>query len=196
MTRHIVARTTDIPPGGNKVVGVEGRDIVVFHVNGEFFALLNRCPHAGAPLDKAACVARLTSPEPGVYRALARRRTPALRLARLGIRHAQRPVLVRPEARQGPLLSGRRRKRRRTCRRAHMWPRPFRSMSRTATSSSRPEPPQHLSTHHHLIRRRVFHDARHPLSQNRRSRSSGLGGSRRSASPDRARRASATPRSD
>src|SRR4051794_10287704 len=67
MTRHIVARTTEIPPGGNKVVGVEGRDIVVFHVNGEFFALLNRCPHAGAPLDKAACVARLTSPEPGVY---------------------------------------------------------------------------------------------------------------------------------
>src|SRR5258707_479010 len=67
MTRHIVARTTDIPPGGNKVVGVEGRDIVVFHVNGEFFALLNRCPHAGAPLEKAACVARLTSREPGVY---------------------------------------------------------------------------------------------------------------------------------
>jgi nitrite reductase/ring-hydroxylating ferredoxin subunit len=67
MTRHIVARTSEIPPGGNKVVPVEGRDIVVFHVNGEFFALLNRCPHAGAPLDKAACVARLTSPEPGVY---------------------------------------------------------------------------------------------------------------------------------
>ena len=67
MTRHIVARTTDIPPGGNKVVAIDGRDIVVFHVNGEFFALLNRCPHEGAPLDKAACVARLTSPEPGVY---------------------------------------------------------------------------------------------------------------------------------
>src|SRR4029077_3733641 len=67
MTRHIVARTSDIPLGGNKVVGVEGRDIVIFHVNGEFFALLNRCPHEGAPLAKAACVARLTSPEPGVY---------------------------------------------------------------------------------------------------------------------------------
>jgi 3-phenylpropionate/trans-cinnamate dioxygenase ferredoxin subunit len=67
MTRHIVARASDIPPGGNKVVSVENRDIVVFHVNGEFFALLNRCPHAGAPLDKAACVARLISPEPGVY---------------------------------------------------------------------------------------------------------------------------------
>ncbi len=67
MARHIVARTSEIPPGGNKVVDIDGRDIVVFHVNGEFFALLNRCPHAGAPLDKAACVARLTSPEPGVY---------------------------------------------------------------------------------------------------------------------------------
>src|SRR5258708_10493889 len=67
MARHIVARTSDIPPGGNKVFGVEGRDIVVFHVNGEFFALLNRCPHAGAPLEQAACVARLTSPEPGIY---------------------------------------------------------------------------------------------------------------------------------
>jgi len=54
MTRHIVARTTEIPPGGNKVVGIDGRDIVVFHVNGEYFALLNRCPHAGAPLDKGA----------------------------------------------------------------------------------------------------------------------------------------------
>jgi len=67
MARHVVARTSEIPPGGNKVVGIDGRDIVVFHVNGEFFALLNRCPHEGAPLDKAACVARLTSPEPGVY---------------------------------------------------------------------------------------------------------------------------------
>jgi len=40
--------------GGNKVFGIEG-------VNGESFALLNRCPHEGAPLEKAACVARLTS---------------------------------------------------------------------------------------------------------------------------------------
>ena len=67
MTRHIVARTTEIPPGGNKVVDVDGRDIVVFHVNGEFFARSCSRPHAGAPLEKAACVARLTSKEPGVY---------------------------------------------------------------------------------------------------------------------------------
>jgi nitrite reductase/ring-hydroxylating ferredoxin subunit len=68
MARHIVATTSEIPAGGNKVVTVEGREIVVFHVNGEFFALLNRCPHEGAPLAKAACVALLQSDEPGQYR--------------------------------------------------------------------------------------------------------------------------------
>ena len=50
MARHIVARTTDIPPGGNKVVGVDGRDIVVFHVNGE-------AVESGEELQKGPCVA-------------------------------------------------------------------------------------------------------------------------------------------
>jgi len=47
-------------------------DIVVFHVKRR---VSSRCSTAacteGAALDKAACVARLTSNEPGVYRALA-----------------------------------------------------------------------------------------------------------------------------
>ena len=68
MARHVVATTSEIPAGGNKVVTVEGREIVVFHVNGEFFALLNRCPHEGAPLAKAACVALLQADEPGQYK--------------------------------------------------------------------------------------------------------------------------------
>ena len=37
MARHIVARTTEIAPGGNKVVEVEGRGIVVFHPTGKEF---------------------------------------------------------------------------------------------------------------------------------------------------------------
>ena len=68
MARHVVASTSEIPPGGNKVVMVQGREIVIFHANGEFFALLNRCPHEGAPLAKAACVALLQADEPGAYR--------------------------------------------------------------------------------------------------------------------------------
>lgn len=50
MARHVAAKTSDIPPGGSKVVSIGRREIVIFHVNGEFFALLNRCPHEGAPL--------------------------------------------------------------------------------------------------------------------------------------------------
>ena len=154
MTRHIVARTSEIPPGGNKVVGVDGRDIVVFHVNGEFFALLNRCPHAGAPLEKAACVARLTSPEPGVYERS--RVGELLRCAWHGwefdMRNGQSwfdpkrfKVRTYPVVGRGWRDAGRR---------GLTSPRPFRFMSRTATSSSRREAP-HRSHPFHLTRRSI-----------------------------------------
>ncbi|MFZ4808883.1 MAG: Rieske (2Fe-2S) protein [Hyphomicrobiaceae bacterium] len=68
MARHVVASTADIPNGGNKVVTIEGREIVVFHIKGEFFALLNRCPHEGGPMDRAQPVAKLDSDGPGNYR--------------------------------------------------------------------------------------------------------------------------------
>jgi|SRR5689334_16738279 nitrite reductase/ring-hydroxylating ferredoxin subunit len=67
MARHVVATTSEIAPGRNKVVTIDGREIVVFHVNGQFFALLNRCPHEGAPLARAACVAHLYSDDPGRF---------------------------------------------------------------------------------------------------------------------------------
>lgn len=50
MARYIVAELDEIPPGGRKIVTLAGRSIGVFNVNGEFFALRNRCPHQGAPL--------------------------------------------------------------------------------------------------------------------------------------------------
>ena len=50
MAYHVVSLIDDLPPGGRKVVEVNGRGIVVFNVDGEFFALLNRCPHQGAGL--------------------------------------------------------------------------------------------------------------------------------------------------
>lgn len=45
-----------IPLGGNKMFAVQGRDIVVFHVDGDF-TLLSRSPHEGVPPDKTTCVA-------------------------------------------------------------------------------------------------------------------------------------------
>jgi 3-phenylpropionate/trans-cinnamate dioxygenase ferredoxin subunit len=53
MTQYIVARAADIEPGGRMIVELEGRSIGVFNIDGEYFALLNRCPHAAAPLCEA-----------------------------------------------------------------------------------------------------------------------------------------------
>ncbi len=45
-----VASTSDLKPGENKVVNVNGVDIALFNVDGQFFALNNTCPHRGGPL--------------------------------------------------------------------------------------------------------------------------------------------------
>ncbi|MBI3967873.1 MAG: Rieske 2Fe-2S domain-containing protein [Chloroflexi bacterium] len=50
MARYVVAAVDEIPPGGRKIVEVAGRSIGIFNVNGDFFALRNRCPHQGGPL--------------------------------------------------------------------------------------------------------------------------------------------------
>jgi nitrite reductase/ring-hydroxylating ferredoxin subunit len=68
MPKHVVAAVKDIPPGGRKVIQVNGRAIVVFNLDGEFFALNDRCPHKGGPLSKGLLTAALESSEPGEYR--------------------------------------------------------------------------------------------------------------------------------
>lgn len=50
MPKWIVATVDEIPPGERKIVDVGGRSIGVFNVKGEYFAILNRCPHQGGPL--------------------------------------------------------------------------------------------------------------------------------------------------
>lgn len=48
--RFVVGLADDLPPGSRKIIRVSGRDIGIFNVNGEFFALRNVCPHMGAPI--------------------------------------------------------------------------------------------------------------------------------------------------
>jgi nitrite reductase/ring-hydroxylating ferredoxin subunit len=72
MTRHIAGRTAEIPPGSHKIVEIGGRQIGVFNVNGEFFGLLNRCPHGGAELCKGAVVGLVQPQGVGEY-AIARK---------------------------------------------------------------------------------------------------------------------------
>lgn len=67
MARHVVARVGEIPPGARKIVEVGGRSIAVFNLDGEFYALRNRCPHQGAPLCTGMRFSRLESSGPGDY---------------------------------------------------------------------------------------------------------------------------------
>lgn len=49
-TRHLVCRAEELAPGERRMVQVGKKSIGVFNVKGEYFALLNVCPHQLAPL--------------------------------------------------------------------------------------------------------------------------------------------------
>ncbi len=65
MTRHVVARATDLPPGSRKKVSVDNRDIVVLNIKGELFALSDKCPHKGASLCGGLLTGLVRSDGPG-----------------------------------------------------------------------------------------------------------------------------------
>lgn len=65
--RHVVAPVKEIASGRRKLVSVAGRSIGIFNLGGEFFALLNRCPHQGGSLCLGEQVGLVESAEPGQY---------------------------------------------------------------------------------------------------------------------------------
>jgi 3-phenylpropionate/trans-cinnamate dioxygenase ferredoxin subunit len=67
MARHVVAATSEFPPGTRRLIDVDGRAIAVFNLKGEYFALLNRCPHNGGPLAEGVITGLLQSATPGDY---------------------------------------------------------------------------------------------------------------------------------
>ena len=68
MSRHVVSTIQEIPPGSRRIVEIEGRSIGVFNIDGEFFALHNRCPHQGGPLCSGRLSGFPTARVPGEYR--------------------------------------------------------------------------------------------------------------------------------
>lgn len=48
-----VAKLSEIPSFGKKVVSVAGRDILLVNIKGKIFAMENECPHQGSPLNAA-----------------------------------------------------------------------------------------------------------------------------------------------
>jgi 3-phenylpropionate/trans-cinnamate dioxygenase ferredoxin subunit len=67
MARYIVGTIDDIKPGERKIVDVGGRAVGVFNINGEYFAVLNRCPHQGGSLCSGRQTSVVTSSRPGEY---------------------------------------------------------------------------------------------------------------------------------
>ena len=65
MAKNVVARTSDIQPGGRLAVTVKGRPIVVFNIDGQFYGLLDRCPHQSASLSDGITAGIATSDGPG-----------------------------------------------------------------------------------------------------------------------------------
>ena len=51
MTKYVkVARADDIPPGTKKIVEVDGIEVVVVNLDGQFYAVEDVCTHDGGPL--------------------------------------------------------------------------------------------------------------------------------------------------
>ncbi|MBA4187016.1 MAG: nitrite reductase [Planctomycetaceae bacterium] len=48
--RIVICKAANIPVGGNVVVTIGKKDVAVFNVGGEFFAVDDLCPHMGASL--------------------------------------------------------------------------------------------------------------------------------------------------
>jgi len=68
MSRHVVATVDEIAPGSCKLATIKGREIGVFNVAGAFYALANRCPHAGGPMCRGTVGPLVRSTVPGEYR--------------------------------------------------------------------------------------------------------------------------------
>lgn len=45
-----VARASDVGPGEMKLVNVDGEEVVIANVDGDYFAFDNTCTHEGGPL--------------------------------------------------------------------------------------------------------------------------------------------------
>ena len=65
MARHVIAAVDELPPGTRKFLEIDGRPIAVFNIKGEYFGLMNRCPHQGASLCEGPLIGLAQSKNPG-----------------------------------------------------------------------------------------------------------------------------------
>ena len=68
MAKYVVAKAQDVEDGGHILVEINGRSVGIFHVDGEWYGLLNLCPHRGGPMCEGLLVSHLESDRPGEFR--------------------------------------------------------------------------------------------------------------------------------
>jgi nitrite reductase/ring-hydroxylating ferredoxin subunit len=68
MVKPVVAAVAEVRPGTINIATLKGREIGLFNLDGAYFALLNRCSHAGASSRGRQIIGRTASDEPGTYR--------------------------------------------------------------------------------------------------------------------------------
>ena len=54
MGKVLVGKTSDITSGKMAMVSVDGKDILVTNVNGDYYAMDDTCTHAGASLSEGS----------------------------------------------------------------------------------------------------------------------------------------------
>ena len=60
MAEHRVGTAADLAEDGSRIVAeVDGREVAVFRVDGEYHAVLNYCVHAGGPLCEGELTGRV-----------------------------------------------------------------------------------------------------------------------------------------
>ncbi len=58
----VIAKKGDVPTGGCiSIDGPDGKEVALFNVGGEIFALDNTCPHAGGPLGEGSLEATIVT---------------------------------------------------------------------------------------------------------------------------------------
>src|SRR4028118_1939753 len=65
MAWMLAAKVDEVQAGKPKLVRLKGKDIGLFYADGNYFAVLNQCPHQGAPICLGKVTGMVTSDGPG-----------------------------------------------------------------------------------------------------------------------------------
>ncbi|MGO4889748.1 Rieske (2Fe-2S) protein [Anaerobacillus sp. MEB173] len=66
-TGTVVCSAVDLKPGQRQLVKVDGSEIAIFNINGQLFALRNKCPHQGVSMIYGSIDGTMLPSDPHTY---------------------------------------------------------------------------------------------------------------------------------